>query len=50
LRDPHAPISRAHGLIMLTLAGDRISTITGFTDNSGTGCWRTALAALTTAM
>jgi RNA polymerase sigma-70 factor (ECF subfamily) len=34
LRDPHAPISHAHGLLVLTLAGDRISTITGFTDNS----------------
>jgi RNA polymerase sigma-70 factor (ECF subfamily) len=34
LRDPHAPISHAHGLIVLTLAGDRICAITGFTDNS----------------
>jgi RNA polymerase sigma-70 factor (ECF subfamily) len=34
LRDPHAPVSHAHGLIVLTLEGDRISTITGFTDNS----------------
>ncbi|MBO0770889.1 MAG: RNA polymerase subunit sigma-70, partial [Actinobacteria bacterium] len=34
LRDPHAPISHAHGLIVLTLAGDRISAITGFYDNS----------------
>ena len=34
LRDPRAPISHAHGLIVLTLAGDRISTITGFFDNS----------------
>jgi RNA polymerase sigma-70 factor (ECF subfamily) len=34
LSDPHTPIAHAHGLIVLTLAGDRISTITGFTDNS----------------
>jgi len=34
LRDPHAPVGHAHGLIVLTLAGDRISAITGFTDNS----------------
>jgi RNA polymerase sigma-70 factor (ECF subfamily) len=34
LRDPHAPVAHAHGLIVLTLAGDRISAVTGFTDNS----------------
>jgi RNA polymerase sigma-70 factor (ECF subfamily) len=34
LRDPHAPISHAHGLIVLALAGDRISAIAGFYDNS----------------
>jgi RNA polymerase sigma-70 factor (ECF subfamily) len=34
IRDPHAPVARAHGLIVLTLAGDRVSMITGFTDNS----------------
>jgi len=34
LRDPHAPVGHAHGLIVLTLAGDRISAMTGFTDNS----------------
>jgi RNA polymerase sigma-70 factor (TIGR02960 family) len=34
LRDPHAPVSHAYGLIVLTLAEERISTITGFTDNS----------------
>jgi RNA polymerase sigma-70 factor (TIGR02960 family) len=34
LRDPHTPVGHAHGLIVLTLAGDRISAITGFTDNS----------------
>jgi RNA polymerase sigma-70 factor (TIGR02960 family) len=34
IRDPHVPVAHAHGLIVLTLAGDRISTITGFTDNS----------------
>jgi RNA polymerase sigma-70 factor (TIGR02960 family) len=34
LFDPRAPVCHAHGLIVLTLAGDRISAITGFTDNS----------------
>jgi RNA polymerase sigma-70 factor (ECF subfamily) len=34
LYDPHAPVSHAHGLIVLTLAGDRICAITGFSDNS----------------
>jgi RNA polymerase sigma-70 factor (ECF subfamily) len=34
LLDPHTPVSHAHGLIVLTLAGDRISAMTGFTDNS----------------
>lgn len=34
LRDPCAGVSHAHGIIVLTLAGDRICAITGFTDNS----------------
>jgi len=34
LRDPQAPIGHAHGLIVLTLAGDRICTLTRFIDNS----------------
>jgi RNA polymerase sigma-70 factor (TIGR02960 family) len=34
LRDPHAPACRAHGLIVLTLAGDRVAAITGFIDSS----------------
>jgi RNA polymerase sigma-70 factor (TIGR02960 family) len=34
LSDPHAPLGHAHGLIVLTLAGDRICGITGFNDNS----------------
>jgi hypothetical protein len=34
LSDPHTPVAHAHGLIVLTLAGDRISAVTGFTDNS----------------
>jgi RNA polymerase sigma-70 factor (ECF subfamily) len=34
LRDPQAPIGHAHGLLVLTLAGDRISAITRFMDNS----------------
>jgi RNA polymerase sigma-70 factor (ECF subfamily) len=32
--DPHGPVAHAHGLIVVTLAGDRVSAITGFTDNS----------------
>jgi RNA polymerase sigma-70 factor (TIGR02960 family) len=34
MQDPHAPIARAHGLVVLTLEGDRISAITRFLDNS----------------
>jgi len=34
LRDPQASVARAHGLIVLTLAGDKISAITRFGDNS----------------
>jgi len=31
--DPHAPVAHAHSLIVLTLAGDKISAITRFGDN-----------------
>ena len=34
VRDPHAPVGHAHGLLVLTLTGDRICAITGFIDNS----------------
>jgi RNA polymerase sigma-70 factor (ECF subfamily) len=34
LSDPAAPIARVHSLIVLTLAGDRVSGITRFTDGS----------------
>ncbi len=34
LRDPRAPIAHAHGLVVLTIAGDQISAITRFGDNS----------------
>jgi RNA polymerase sigma-70 factor, ECF subfamily len=34
LEDAHAPVFHAHGLIVLTLEGDRISAITGFVDSS----------------
>ncbi len=34
LCDDTAPIARAHGLIVLTLAGDHIAEITRFLDNS----------------
>jgi hypothetical protein len=33
-QDPHPSIARAHGLLVLTLQGDRISAITRFLDNS----------------
>jgi len=33
-RDPQAPIARAHGILVLTLAGDRISAVTRFLDNA----------------
>jgi RNA polymerase sigma-70 factor (ECF subfamily) len=32
LRDPHASIARAYGLMVLTLRGDRVAAITGFPD------------------
>jgi RNA polymerase sigma-70 factor (TIGR02960 family) len=34
LQDPHAAVDRANGLIVLTLAGDKICAITRFGDNS----------------
>jgi RNA polymerase sigma-70 factor (TIGR02960 family) len=34
LHDPHAPVARAHGLVVLTLAGEKICAITRFGDNS----------------
>jgi len=34
LREPAAPVFHAHGLIVLTLAGDQICAITWFVDNS----------------
>ena len=34
IRDPHAPVSHANGLLVLTLTGSQISTVTGFPDNS----------------
>ena len=37
LRDPHAPIARAYGLMVLTLRDDRVAAITGFPD---TGVFR----------
>ena len=33
VRDPQAPIARAHGLIVLTLEGSHVSTMTRFLDN-----------------
>ena len=32
LRDPHAPVAHAYGLMVLTLHGERIGAITGFPD------------------
>ena len=37
IRDPRAPVSHANGILVLTLAGDQISVVTGFLDNSSTG-------------
>jgi RNA polymerase sigma-70 factor (TIGR02960 family) len=34
LVDPRSPIAHAHGLLVLTLSGDRISAMTRFVDNS----------------
>jgi RNA polymerase sigma-70 factor (TIGR02960 family) len=34
IRDPHAPVAHANGILVLTLAGSQISTLTGFLDNS----------------
>jgi RNA polymerase sigma-70 factor (ECF subfamily) len=34
LRDPYTPIARAHGLTVLTLAGDQITQITSFLDTA----------------
>jgi RNA polymerase sigma-70 factor, ECF subfamily len=34
LADGHAPLFRAHGLVVLTLEGERISAITRFVDSN----------------
>lgn len=34
LRDPHAPVARAYGLMVLALSGDHIAAVTGFADTS----------------
>ena len=34
LRDPHAPVAHAYGLMVLTLKGDKVAAITGFPDTS----------------
>ena len=34
IRDPHAPIAHATGILVLTLAGSQISAMTGFPGNS----------------
>jgi RNA polymerase sigma-70 factor (ECF subfamily) len=34
LRDAHAPVAHAYGLMVLTLRGDRVAAITGFPDTS----------------
>jgi RNA polymerase sigma-70 factor (ECF subfamily) len=39
LRDLHAPVARAYGLMVLTLRGDRIAAITGFPDTSVFRCF-----------
>jgi RNA polymerase sigma-70 factor (TIGR02960 family) len=32
MRDPHAPVAHAYGLMVLTLSGSRVAAITGFPD------------------
>jgi RNA polymerase sigma-70 factor (TIGR02960 family) len=39
LRDLHAPVARAYGLMVLTLSGDRVAAITGFPDTSVFRCF-----------
>ena len=34
IRDPHAPVAHATGILVLTLAGSQINAMTGFLDNS----------------
>jgi RNA polymerase sigma-70 factor (TIGR02960 family) len=34
MQDPHSPVARAHGVMVLTLEGDRIAAITRFLDSS----------------
>lgn len=34
VRDPHTPIGHAYGLMVLTLRGDRVAAITGFSDTA----------------
>ena len=34
IRDPHAPLAHANGILVLTLAAGQISAVTGFLDNS----------------
>jgi RNA polymerase sigma-70 factor (TIGR02960 family) len=34
IRDPHAPVAHANGILVLTLAGSQISAVTGFLGNS----------------
>ena len=34
LKDAHAPIARAYGLMVLTLSADQIAGLTGFPDTS----------------
>jgi len=37
LYDAHTPIARAHGILVITLAGEPISALTRFLDNSMLG-------------
>jgi RNA polymerase sigma-70 factor (ECF subfamily) len=32
--EPHAPIAHAHGILVLTISGNQITTLTAFLDNS----------------
>lgn len=39
IRDPHAPVAHANGVLVLTLAGSQITTVTGFLGNSALGAF-----------
>ena len=34
LRDPHAPVAHAYGLMVLTVRGEQVTAVTGFNDTA----------------